>query len=578
MAKELTPDPDSDPAPDHSADIRFPPEFVPAAHRVRQLAGQLSDQSLVRLELTKKIIDDLLDSSDGSPEIEFSFENLDKIQPNSQTEKTISSIWGLPSTVPVTLWNQAIKQSTESELIDLGPSCSKSSGPFRPIGPLPTPAKVRSSFKFSDPIVSSPWETEVLDIKSERIPEPIGGTRPKVAVSYPMEGVTTTEDIKNKDNQAEGQVKIKKSLLNVFRTRLPQMVVRMTALLSLVAQPNFSITVVDTPIELSNLWGVELTEIKRQLNQGYGTVKDQELFSEYSGFYHLETLTQLTKYLTSNSYLAYHLVSELFKFVPQIAHLENYCTACDIIHSHPPLHCNPTKKHGPRIMKYLKLNDSWRTDIQAVCLGCNDLLYLPVDLMGMVLNLGDPQSYYYNIPNTPEEYCHVSTSSSSLFARIVQVIELIGANKTYPIFIEFSVAPDLSQPIIFHIIGFLSTIRKAQQKYYGPLIVMVTQVSPMPGMNGGTYLDKKRAFHPVQRMLYAAGQALGVPVCLPPTHSIEAPGSSARIRCDFWEDEALYSYAGVKTREYYSRMSYYIRAIIKAYAKRDDGVRHVVAP
>ena len=519
--------------------------FDPIASRSKSQANLIDIKETSLCDLTGSLTESLVSNTINSAQ-ERSLNQEEDL--NILTNLTVSTFWSLSPALSTLPWPLVIKNQADATSREQLSSRSRSS--------------------------------EQIKIKTESELVIKTGTKRKLINIHPSGEVPLIGYIKKEEHEYTEEVSrdnnYPRNLSVMSKFQPPNIITRIMFVVNLFLDPQMKVTILDTPPELVNQWGEELTKIKKKFIMKRGTSSDREFFSAFSGFYHLMAMSSLTRHLQSRSFWANYTVEEVQKFIPKLSKQEKYCPSCHILHLRPPFQCASARGHGPRILQHLELNSEWRVDIQAIVIGVQDFLYLPPALRKIVLNLGEFTPAYYNVPHYSSESTIVDTSPSSLYARIIKAIELIGFSSTLPIILEFYPSANLHLPIIWHIIGFLSTVRRAQQRYNGPLIVLISGITPMPNMSSSFYNEKKLEFKKVEYGIYAAGLAIGVPIAIPPIQSADHPESQVNIRFDFWDEEPLYSRSGIRTREYHGRLTYYIKHLIKFYKEAENRLKTIV--
>jgi hypothetical protein len=160
-------------------------------------------------------------------------------------------------------------------------------------------------------------------------------------------------------------------------------------------------------------------------------------------------------------------------------------------------------------------------------------------------------------------------------SKLAYVISIVGAKSNIPIYLEFYPnRGDEKRAIHWHIIGFLSVIRKAQAMYDGPMVVLMGPLTPKPGLTQQEYWTLKTNHCTAQFLGFLIGLAMGVPVAMLPLQQLMSPQThNETIRYDHWLDEPIFSSSGVKTREFYRRLEFCIHQITDSLKQTDNKCR-----
>jgi hypothetical protein len=340
--------------------------------------------------------------------------------------------------------------------------------------------------------------------------------------------------------------------VNVFMG--PNITLRLMSIMTLLSKSVTIQEVLHIPAELHNPWHEIIISIKRKQRANISLSPwEYDLIQDHIGFLHTESMIQLARYFTSRTHLSIYTSVEVAPVFPHLRLHVNYCPQCDIPHAHMPGTCSAVRINGPRIMDHLRLDNSWRHRVQVVIVGASELYYLPSNLKETHLNLGDLSRPAYSVPSHIDQVNLITTSVGSLMSRLVYVISMVGTNANIPIYLEFYPnRGDEKKAIHWHIMGFLSVIRKAQAMYDGPMVVLMGPLTPKPGLTQQEYWTLKTNHCTAQFLGFLIGLAMGVPVAMLPLQQLMSPQThNETIRYDHWLDEPIFSSSGVKTREFY---------------------------
>ena len=353
------------------------------------------------------------------------------------------------------------------------------------------------------------------------------------------------------------------TLMQYFRP--PQVMARLTIALTLLTRPGILTSMVDAPIDLENIWAGELGIIRKKLNAGMGHKSDWENYAHYNGYYFQKVQWDFTRKLFGRVYEADYYVPEIGRSVPTPETEKLYCQFCEVPHVLKPFQCKSTRKHGPKDPDFIGLDPEWARGVQAIVVGASELRYLPVSLKKRVLNFSASHYPGYSVPTNAKDTDRLRTEHGSLYAHLKNIVEKVGLQAVLPIFVEFYPDRSSANSVMWHCLGFITTIRAVQRLYNGPIVVLVASMSPTPGMTLTQFNYLGQTLDVLQRWLSLMGLAMGVPVGVMPLQSLDHPTSRTYQRFDFWEEEPLFAHNGKKTREFYARVQYYLNKSIEAF-------------
>jgi hypothetical protein len=356
----------------------------------------------------------------------------------------------------------------------------------------------------------------------------------------------------------------------------PNITLRLMSIMTLLSNSVTIQEVLHIPAELHNPWHEIIISIKRKQRANISLSPwEYDLIQDHIGFLHTESMIQLARYFTSRTHMSIYTSVEVAPVFPHLRLHVNYCPQCDIPHAYMPGACSAIRINGPRIMDHLRLDNSWRHQVQVVIVGASELYYLPSNLKETHLNLGDLSRPTYSVPTHIDQVNLITTSAGSLMSKLAYVISIVGAKSNIPIYLEFYPnRGDEKKAIHWHIMGFLSVIRKAQAMYVGPMVVVMGPLTPKPGVTQQEYWALKTNHCTAQFLGFLIGLAMGVPVAMLPLQQLmSSQAHNETIRYDHWLDEPIFSSSGVKTREFYRRLEFCIHQITDSLRQTDNKCR-----
>jgi hypothetical protein len=296
--------------------------------------------------------------------------------------------------------------------------------------------------------------------------------------------------------------------VNVFMG--PNITLRLMSIMTLLSKSVIFQEVLHIPAELHNPWHEIIISIKRKQRANISLSPwEYDLIQDHIGFLHTESMIQLARYFMSRTHMSIYTSVEVAPVFPHLRLHVNYCPQCDIPHAYMPGACSAVRINGPRIMDHLRLDNSWRHRVQVAIVGASELYYLPSNLKETHLNLGDLSRPTYSVPTHIDQVNLITTSVGSLMSRLAYVIGMVGTKSNIPIYLEFYPNHgDEKKAIHWHIMGFLSVIRKAQAMYDGPMVVLMGPLTPKPGVTQQEYWTLKTNHCTAQFLGFLIGLAV----------------------------------------------------------------------
>ena len=431
-----------------------------------------------------------------------------------------------------------------------------------------------------------PVKSEPVDIPPQRVEEPVRGApnesyleevmgsdkvMTKVSPSSTGQEKQVPENVEV-GNRVEQRIRLilQRNRPIAVRIQAPNLVLRLTFVLGLLARPGVMLDSLCLPVNLHNAIELDLRRIHGQIIDNKRIPEyDTELYMLYKGFVHLRNITKVMRVLAGKRYKSLHKDDELHVTHAWHTIHPHYCPICHTLHptslrDHPE-NCAKLLTNGPRRIADLKYDTTWQLNAKAIVLGSNGLLYLPPVLKATYVNLGSCEFYDYAVPTSASQiFTECTTHESSLMHRLEKVIGTVGRGSHLPILVEFYENPHYpNSNINLHLSGFAHAIRHAQHLYMGPIVMVIGPVMASANETESSYQHKKGALAYVQKAAFFIGHALGVPVAYIPMQVTEMLNSGERMWYHFWRPEALFSDCGTTTREFSHRLFVWLELYMK---------------
>jgi len=251
------------------------------------------------------------------------------------------------------------------------------------------------------------------------------------------------------------------------------------------------------------------------------------------------------------------------------------CRECEIAHLSPgsPTECRLV--NGPLVHRRLLDAKKDTSRYEAMVIGTHALLHLPLSFRGKILNMGLLSDTEYIPPGIPGTYLDPHTFKDDIQMRL----DLLGKHSTIPVLVEFQVTrQEFKVPTQLYYA--VSTLALLQQRYDGPIILVIPPYFPAPDEGVDRYEEGKAR----QRYLSYLGEALGdmkgVAVCSLQIQA-EAYDGDYHTYNPTWSGEPLFNKQGRQTREYMRRLSVALMDLVGSLkgwcipeAKRKEQVNH----
>lgn len=441
------------------------------------------------------------------------------------------------------LWNSAVLLPIKSEPVDIPPL------------KVDTPLQGVPTDSYLEEVMS-------MDTNPSKLPSLEDRDQPKNKGEIEKQGSPVMDQTIRQILQRNRPIAVK--------IRAPNLIMRITCVLSLLSRPGVVLDALCMPVHLNNEIELDLRRIHAQVIENKRIPEyDYALYMLYKGFIHLRNITKVLRILVGKRYKSLHREDELY--ITQGWHNVHplYCPICHILHPNSlrdhPENCAKITTHGPRRLADLKYDPTWQLNAKAIVLGNNGLLYLPPVLKATYVNLGSCEFYDYAVPtNATRVFAECRTHETSLIARLEKIIATVGMGSPLPILVEFFENPHYpTSNINLHLCGFAHAIRHAQHLYMGPIIMVIGPVMATTGETESSYLRKKTLLAYVQKAAHFIGHAMGVPVAYIPMQATEMLSSGERMWYHYWRPEALFTNEGNYTREFMHRLFVWLELYMK---------------
>ena len=285
----------------------------------------------------------------------------------------------------------------------------------------------------------------------------------------------------------------------VHNFKAPQVLARLVLLIGLLARPDVVLSSIHSPTGLENEWYKDLGVIKRKVRAGRGTPQDCQVYTDYGGFYYQEILGRVATMLTGRVYQVAFEVPEIGCIIINSETRKLICRFCEVIHQTGPAQCTSMRIHGPRFIHLIKHYPDWNKDIEGIVVGTSELLMLPAALKRNFLNLGVNTFPAYFVPASVEETETLLTVPFTLYAYLKEIVTLMGSDSTLPIYVEFFTNKNSTQSLFWHCVGFLFTLKAVQKLYHGPIVALVSTLSPNADTTLPLYIQQKKTLDTLQK-------------------------------------------------------------------------------
>lgn len=234
--------------------------------------------------------------------------------------------------------------------------------------------------------------------------------------------------------------------------------------------------------------------------------------------------------------------------------MKNECLSCLTFHIKEGQEYECIEFRGPLIIENLDRYSFKRWGYSAMIIGINAMLYLPKHLNEIYLNLG--------VVYKKEEDSLMSLED--IRKMIESRMKILAADSNLPILVEFPINP--THPTIDKLKFFLHAIAHLQQRYAGPIILIIPPYIPLKYEGYDDYTTKKIMMEYIYRRALMWGQNLGAAVAKLHMQT-DHLGDRIIMMGPRWSSEAIFNREGQRTREYYYRLVMSLEKIVAASKK-----------
>jgi hypothetical protein len=421
-----------------------------------------------------------------------------------------------------------------------------------------------TSIQRSDPISIPKLRTDLYPVPLAVTPPVWRGrlsstwpTAPCSTLEAPLAPISDTIDPFRTPLKIQLQNKTKESF------SMPSIVSRIVFALNFLSSTRFEVDLTFLPSNLFNRWKITLRKLARKYhaNPTSLTVLENRLLRQHAGFQYLDIMWATNRFLLARRTWKKGSELEMAAVAKEGHYMPNYCLTCQVLHNGSSSLCPSLLANGPRLLEYITLDPNSYKQVKAVCVGHSALFHQPSDLRSDMLNLSSNIVRPYYVPANGEDINTEPTLPASLGMYLSKIISLFEANSTIPIFVEFYKSPlRPGAHINMHLMGFLKVI---QALHKGPIIMVVPPVMPLNVRPGKTYWEEKHDHLYVGCAAHVLGSALGVPVGLTFIQDLGGVKDGLSVWETHWSLEPILNESGGPTREYFKRLSFWFRMVMK---------------
>jgi len=219
--------------------------------------------------------------------------------------------------------------------------------------------------------------------------------------------------------------------------------------------------------------------------------------------------------------------------------------------------------NAPRVVNFLCLDPEWKTNLRAIVIGYEELLFQPDALRHTYLNLGEYLQPTYTIRTAFEALTLEEIQASGLYRSLERKLDIIGRDSTLPILIEYTKCVQLHTFRVDDMVGsFLKIIQEVQKRYCGPIIVVTVSPSVKLGDTPETFRRKKDQSLRTVRSLALIGRAIGVATAHLWVAKMHGPDGEYHSNDSKWLP--LYTAGGLHTNEYFRKLTSKMEELVNA--------------
>jgi len=292
------------------------------------------------------------------------------------------------------------------------------------------------------------------------------------------------------------------------------------------------------------------------------THTERTQYNHYKGFMFQKQLESKLVQIEERKIMIDTPVPEYSDRTPIMHLTDTPCPHCKVGHKTGSTACSPAKLLTNMTKEKLRTNHTWRDKTKAVVISNKALVDLPIVLDEDVINIRVPRTLTYWV--TPG-HTGQADKDSKLYKEIMEILQLIGTESTYLVFIEFMKSHSNKTALEYQHLAFVRTCRELQTNYGGVIIPVIGLHRPTKGETTAKYLENKYQFTTCYGGAFAAGRWLGIPVDLPNIQNGAAHRESQRKGAPSWRNEPLFNIDAEPTREWYRRITIYLMSRISCF-------------
>lgn len=282
-------------------------------------------------------------------------------------------------------------------------------------------------------------------------------------------------------------------------------------------------------------------------------------YDQYKGFMFQKQVEGRLVHIEDKKKIVDTPVPEYSTQAPTMYLTDTHCTHCKVGHKAGTAPCHGTSFLTNMTKETLRTDHSWRDTTKAVVISNRALAKLPIVLKDEVINIQIPHtlSYWAGRGHTGQD-----DTTSSFYIEIMEILQLIGAECTYLVFIEYMKPYNSRNAPEYHHLAFVRTCRELQTHYGGLIIPVLGLYKPNRGENTARYLESKYRLATCFSGAFAVGRWLGIVVDIPNIQNGVASRETQRKFSPSWLNEPLFNSNAEPTREWYRRIAIYFMARI----------------
>jgi len=289
------------------------------------------------------------------------------------------------------------------------------------------------------------------------------------------------------------------------------------------------------------------------------TSTERTQYNQYKGFQFQKELEGRLVHIEEKKLFKDTPVPEYSSQTPTMYFTDTPCVHCKVGHKAGTALCHGAQQLKNMTKEQLKNDHTWRDKTKAVVISNRALTKLPIVLKDDVINIQVPRTltYWAGRGHTGQD-----DKTSSLYTEIMEILQLLGIESTYLVFIEF-LKPHSSKIVPeYQHLAFARICRELQTNYGGLIIPVLGLYKPRKGETSGHYLASKYRLASCYSGAFAVGRWLGIPVDIPNIQNSVESRESHRKFSPSWQNEPLFNSDAEPTREWYRRLAIYFMSRI----------------